>query len=316
MDTSSVNLDTAITDMDNVKRRVKLIMDEGSLITVDRKRPEHLPEWFNEQLFTRAQKYFFANFYSMFVGKLMGLILVLTVPSILEVLVLTNKSSDSYNAFKRYKDTIRHMIRWYGYDVKDLKSKSQKSVITVHGFHCSASKLSEKYGLGVRVSQKDMALTQFGFMGMIIIRKSELCIVGTEEDEFAMVHFWRTIGYMLGIHDKFNLCQGTLEEVRCACAIIMDEVYAPGLRQPPKGFQPMFEALIDGLKPVSPVLDVNAFLRYTQDLCGVSSSEKEPYMNSWFSQLWINVKFPFGAALKYGTKVFVKDQPALPHPVI
>lgn len=61
---------------------------------------------------------------------------------------------------------------------------------------------SEKAGLGLRVSQKDMALTQFGFIGLMLLKKKELAIVGTEEDERSIVHFWRTIGYFLGIQDK------------------------------------------------------------------------------------------------------------------
>ncbi|XP_050439003.1 rubber oxygenase-like isoform X2 [Adelges cooleyi] len=342
----TVNVMTSPDETETAKQRVRTILEEGCNVPVERKRPRDLPEWFDEQLFVRAQKHFFANFYSMFVGKLIGLILVLTVPTILDVLVLTNKSSDSYSAFRRYLDTIRHMVRWYGYDVGDLKSKSQKSVNTVHSFHCTASRLSEKTGLGVRVSQKDMALTQFGFMGLMVLRKKELAIVGSEEDEFAIVHFWRTIGYMLGIQDKYNLCQGTLEEVRGVCAVVLDDVYAPGLKQPPKGFQRMLESLLDGLKPVSPVLDVHAFMRYTKDLCGVSKGVDEPPLRTWFSRcmyniqvfthevllakrwlawvfrpllnynmrfsVWVNVKFPFGAAIKYGTKVFVRVQPERP----
>lgn len=78
----------------------------------------------------------------------------------------------------------------------------QKSRTIVHGLHCAASRMAEKSGLGLRVSQKDMALTQFGFMGLILIKKKELAIQGTNEDELAIVHFWRTIGYFLGIEDK------------------------------------------------------------------------------------------------------------------
>lgn len=74
-------------------------------------------------IFFRGQKYFYANFYAMFVAKLIGLILVLTVPTILDVLILTNKSSEPYTAFRRYIDTIKHMVRWYKYDVKKLRSK-------------------------------------------------------------------------------------------------------------------------------------------------------------------------------------------------
>lgn len=72
----------------------------------------------------------------------------------------------------------------------------------MHSFHCAASRASEKSGLGLRVTQKDMALTQFGFLGMLVVRKKELALTGTEEDEMAIVHFWRVVGYMLGIQDK------------------------------------------------------------------------------------------------------------------
>ncbi|KAF0759981.1 DUF2236 domain-containing protein, partial [Aphis craccivora] len=75
-----------------------------------------------------GQNYFYSNFYSMFASNLIGLILVLTVPTILDVLVFTNKSSDPYSAFRRYLDTIRHMLRWYRYDVTNLKSKNVEKI--------------------------------------------------------------------------------------------------------------------------------------------------------------------------------------------
>lgn len=72
----------------------------------------------------------------------------------------------------------------------------------VHSFHCAASQVSNKSGLGLRVTQRDMALTQFGFIGLVLLKKKELAIQGTEKDELAIVHFWRTIGYFIGIQDK------------------------------------------------------------------------------------------------------------------
>lgn len=83
-----------------------------------------------------------------------------------------------------------------------LLFRTQKSVTIVHGLHCAASRKSEKSGLGLRVSQRDMVLTQFGFIGLLLLKKKQLAIIGTEEDEVAIVHFWRTMGYMLGIQDK------------------------------------------------------------------------------------------------------------------
>jgi len=72
----------------------------------------------------------------------------------------------------------------------------------VHGFHCTANRVPNKSRPGPSITQKDMSLTQFGFMGLLLLKKKELAIIGTEEDERAIIHFWRTIGYMLGIQDK------------------------------------------------------------------------------------------------------------------
>jgi hypothetical protein len=47
-----------------------------------------------------------------------------------------------------------------------------------------------------------MALTQFGFMGFALLRSKELGVPDNREDLEGFVHFWRTIGYLLGIKDK------------------------------------------------------------------------------------------------------------------
>ena len=52
------------------------------------------------------------------------------------------------------------------------------------------------------ISQKDLALTQFGFMGLTVIKKKMFGIKGNVEDVEGFVHFWRTIGYYMGIEDR------------------------------------------------------------------------------------------------------------------
>lgn len=132
------------------------------------------------------------------------------------------------------------------------------------------------------------------------------------------------------------MCQGTLEEVRGACAVILRDVYAPGLKCPPEGFDRMVEALIEGMKPVSPMLDLGAFMAYTLEMCGVSGPAPRlaarysrwmynvqtythrvlltkgwlacvfrPLLNyNMMFSVWANINFPLGAAIKFGTRVF------------
>lgn len=140
------------------------------------------------------------------------------------------------------------------------------------------------------------------------------------------------------------MCQGTLEEVQSVCHIILNDLYVPALKKPPTEFNHMVEVLIDGMKPISPMLDLDATMTYMYELCGVS--DMEPRLTNWYSRwvyniqsyshnvllnkkwlaiifrpllnynmmfsIWLNIKFPFGAAFRFGTKVFSREQP---HPI-
>lgn len=68
--------------------------------------------------------------------------------------------------------------------------------------HNSASKSGCKAGLG-RISQKDMALSQCGFIGLVIARGKFLGIHHPDnEDLKGFIHLWRIIGYLIGIEDR------------------------------------------------------------------------------------------------------------------
>ncbi|XP_050438707.1 uncharacterized protein LOC126844500 isoform X2 [Adelges cooleyi] len=316
------------------RKRLKFILEEGCDIMVDKTRARHLPEWFDEELFISGQKCYLSNIYTAFIVNVIGLILVASIPTVIDVVVLTNKSNTPFKAYKRYTDTLQHVLNWYTYDVKDMKSKCQKSISVVHGLHCAASQASNKCGLGKRVTQTDMAISQFIFMGLILLKKKELGFSCTENDEMAIVHLWRTLGYFLGIDDKFNLCQGTLEEVRDLCAVVLSDVYTPSLSLPPKDFDCIVEAMIEGFKPVLPIIDLKAIMRYTRELCYLPTKPLTSYKSRWLYNVqelihntlltkqwlawacrpilnyllrisvWINMNFPVIAAIKFGTRAF------------
>lgn len=67
--------------------------------------------------------------------------------------------------------------------------------------HKIASQRTKIAGIG-EITQKDMALTQYGFMGFIFIAPKSFGLCNTQEEDEAFNHFWRVNGYMLGISDK------------------------------------------------------------------------------------------------------------------
>lgn len=81
---------------------------------------------------------------------------------------------------------------------------SRKSIISVRGKHCAAGKKAVTNGLGF-ISQRDMALTQFGFVGVAILKGRKLGFAGGDEELEGFIHLWRTIGYCMGIEDRYVL---------------------------------------------------------------------------------------------------------------
>lgn len=99
----------------------------------------------------------------MFSGMMIGLISILSVPSVLRILMFTKGSGSPMTAYRRYLRTIFHTMSWYDEELKP-GSRSWRSLAAVRQRHVSTSIKSSQADNGI-VSQKDMALTQFGFIG-------------------------------------------------------------------------------------------------------------------------------------------------------
>ncbi|KAG8277221.1 hypothetical protein J6590_047091 [Homalodisca vitripennis] len=366
----------------------KWIIEDGENVPLDVKQAFLLPAWYDEKKFKRGQKYFADNYFSLFVAKLCGLLVVLAVPSILRVLVLTGQSSHPVSAFRRYLDTLSHMLewyegdvmnpnssivsqfylilshmlewyevdvknsnsgivsqlclilshvlRWYEEDVMNPNSRASKSLLNIRSRHCHATRRATKAGFS-NISQRDMALTQFGFMGFAVLRPKELGLTGSQEDLEGFLHFWRVIGHLLGIKEQYNLCQGDVETTRAACQAMLDRVFNVGLRQPSADFQHMSRALLEGMWALVPFINPEAFLSFTLLLCGIDTFQLSKFysrtlfhlqvfvqavilnsvigfivrpilnFNMWLS-IFITQRFPYLAFLAFGRSITPPEQ--------
>lgn len=252
-----------------ITRKLKAIMEDGQKVSV-RTDQKSLPIWFDPEKFKRGQEYFKRNYFVMFVAKLSGLLLVLSVPSTLKVLVFTGKSSEPGKAFRRYMDTICHMRDWYFGDISDSESDLHKSLIKVRGLHCCAARKSVSLGGGT-ISQMDMVLTQFGFMGICLSKRDYLGMKGDDKDVEGFIHFWKTVGYLMGIEDRYNLCDGNTDQVSALCEKVRSEVFKSFMQTPPDDFTKMSKALLSGVQPVIPFLNTDAFLEFTRQMVDLKS---------------------------------------------
>ncbi|CAK1590414.1 unnamed protein product [Parnassius mnemosyne] len=258
-----------------------LLTEEASEQPSDSKKPEdlhmELPEWYSEKKFNQARRFFWDNSFGLASSMMLGLIGVFAVPSILRVLVSSRRSSSVYTAYKRYLSTLLHTISWFENELKP-GSISWRSLHAVRIRHVRAGLAAKMKGIGI-VSQRDVALTQFGFIGFSLLKSDKFGVRQMQEGDWeAYNHFWRVIGHMIGLEDRYNICRKSVDETRQVCKILLDRVFTPCLDNVPEYFEHMARVMLDGMWSVNPTVNTTAFLywaRYLADVPGYIYTEAE-----------------------------------------
>lgn len=129
-----------------------------------------------------------------------GLLAILAIPTILNVLVYTRRSGSDQTAYRRYIQTIYHTLVWFRHDLKP-GTKAWQSLEAVRKMHFSASRAATKAKVGT-INQKDMAITQYGFIGFSVLSQKQTGVQATRQELEDYCHFWRVLGNVLGIKDE------------------------------------------------------------------------------------------------------------------
>lgn len=82
------------------------------------------------------------------------------------------------------------------------------------------------------LNQYDMIGTQFAFVAMIVLYPQKFGLArATDEELEGFIHFWRCIGYLLGIEDRFNFCSDDdLPTFRAFTSDYMEQVVKPAMK--------------------------------------------------------------------------------------
>lgn len=118
----------------------------------------------------------------------------------------------------------------------------------------------------VFVNQMEMAITQFGFVGLFVLFPGKFGAHGlSDEDMDSFVHLWRCLGYALGLEDKYNICNGDLETVRQRSRDIIHFWVKPNLRDVSRDWEHMSRCVVEGINYYIPGITFEISLLY---LCG------------------------------------------------
>ncbi|XP_032456545.1 uncharacterized protein LOC100678840 [Nasonia vitripennis] len=258
-----------------VEEHFKLIMTDGSYIDTANKKVNFndLPDWFDEELFKKGQEYYQRYLLGFNASYLAGLIAVFLVPTIAKLLEYTKQSSVPCTAFRRYLQTTLHLFFIHTSDVMDSKSKFYKSVNVIRWKHSMNSKRAIDNGL-TGISQRDMVLTQFGFVGYVLTHPEVMGLSDTTEERQAINHLWRVVGHLLGIPERLNLCRRNEYETTLLCNMLLDAVYIKNLKEPTKEFHILTIAAVKGIGSIDPLVDLDAFLSFFYEINGIKYEKK------------------------------------------
>jgi ER-bound oxygenase mpaB/B'/Rubber oxygenase, catalytic domain len=189
---------------------------------------------------------FRGNFFGIMFAMYLGLLSTIAIPTILNVLKHTKRSSSLADAYKRYMQTIFHTLLWFRHEIQP-DSKAWKSIEKVRNMHAHASVSAQRSNVGF-ISQKDMSITQFSFMGYVVLFREKLGIHCNDVELDDFCHFWRVLGKLFGIRDEFNLCCESFAETKNRLEAVKNDFYLSALTNLPDDFEEMSKYVVSGVQ--------------------------------------------------------------------
>ncbi|XP_025017900.1 uncharacterized protein LOC107368433 [Tetranychus urticae] len=275
----SLNISDEVIKEDPLTLRLTDLKIRGSRLPGDNgSSPSIVPDWFNRELFDLGRQVGRNHLSSVLFSHLSGLSMVVHIPSILATLLATGKSRTLGDIFTRYLGTLSHVITWYEGDIWNQNDAAHKSLITVRRMHSNVASRMNPPRSGknyhsndhysndrqIYLSQYDMALTQFGFIGLIILHPKQVGFPENSQDLVGLIHFWRCVGYLLGLDDRFNILdESDLPGTRALCGRLLESEFKPAInRYPTNQASQMSTAIIQAIKAIIPILSTRGFTKY------------------------------------------------------
>lgn len=189
---------------------------------------------------------------------------------LLSIRSIHNKSADTFNSSKHYDKLERLSVTERGHIEpscplspairQDLQPQARPGIC-----------LESSDNPTLYISQWDMTITQYSFMGLMLAHPHNMGVWwATDKDLEGFVHFWRGIGFLLGIEDKYNFCKGSVAETKALCLEIEELIVLPELSSADWNQEHMASSLITGINQMMPGLSYPSMFRFLADTLKVS----------------------------------------------
>lgn len=232
-------------------------------------------EEYDQVRLAKGAQFFRRNYFSLFVSMLTGLLSLMYVETIVRVLHLTGRSHTPALAFTRYLGTLNHAVQWY-----EGLASLQASLRTVLQLHRAAALRTRRSADDPSISQFDMVVTQWAFIGPVYLFQKQLGIDRVSRDDLDGFNYTMyLVGKHLGIMEEFNMCSGGVERGLACSQAILSQVIQPSLRSEVVLSEVMATKLLDGANILNPFIDQTAFKLRAKRLLLEEDARKEPNLS-------------------------------------
>ncbi|KAJ9575766.1 hypothetical protein L9F63_007412, partial [Diploptera punctata] len=251
------------------------------------------PSWLDYDKYRRGQKVALKYFFGIQFAQLLSLLVVFSGPG----------------GPSNYLSTALRVRSWYLDDLWDPKSEAHKNLKTVRAMHDNLRKnliatdpedrdrrstLSTRCESGCpaiwSTLQKELREDFEGscphprvledkfqtfYKKRVCVNQTEMVsgLFGahnvTEEELDSFVHLWRCIGYLLGVEDKFNFCDGDLKTVRQKTTDLIELIFKPCLRKVTQDWEHMSRCVTEGISFYVPGVTFEVSLMYLCNMLGL-----------------------------------------------
>lgn len=237
---------------------------------------EKKPPWFDECKYRKSLQITKDYISGFMLSHLLGTIIMSQVSSLLDVLHFSKEQSTIRRAMQRAALTYKYVSEWYKGDVFDPEDDAHKSLKRVRQMHLKvANKMNtERPKDTLWMSQYDMALTQFAFIGALVCNPKKLGVHCSDELIQDSLYFWRCIGYLLGIEDQYNICGRSLRELRILSRDIVKEVVLPTHSNPREEYTKVLTYAFYGFKRIGILVRLDSMFNISCDVIGYTQFKK------------------------------------------
>lgn len=195
--------------------------------------------------------------------------------ALLMVRGMHNKVSSKFNDAHATKANESGSIQSPAHESSNIGCPNSKT----NGLMKATGTKTNEEDLGFHISVYDIMITQFAFIGLIVTSGNKVGLIAdfSRKDLDSLLHFWRVIGFYMGLSHKFNLCSYDLKDIVGLCNVLTEVEYKKSMAKNLLDSAPgIMSVNITRAVKFIPMITFYGMMRHLSEILQFNTNEIEP----------------------------------------